>query len=58
MNQNILQMCLKIVPANFFSSPYLIQRFLNVFDIFKVSSQLRKSEFRVFSIVHLNIYYF
>ena len=34
VNQNVLQMCLKIAPANFFISPYLIQRFLSVFDIF------------------------
>ena len=27
VNQNVLQMFLKMAPANFFSSPYLIQRF-------------------------------
>ena len=34
VNENVLQMCLKMAPANFFFSPYLIQRFLSVFDIF------------------------
>ena len=34
VNQNVLQMRLKIAPANFFFSPYLIQRFLSVFVIF------------------------
>ena len=34
VSQNLLQMCLKIAPSNLFFSPYLIQRFLSVFDIF------------------------
>ena len=36
VNQSVLQMCLKIAPVNFFFSPYLTQRFLSVFDIFKM----------------------
>ena len=36
---------------------YLIHLFI-FNDIIKVSSQSRKSEFKVFSIVHLNIYNF
>ena len=41
VNQNVLQICITIAPANFFFRPYLIQRFLSVSVIFKMLFQIQ-----------------